>query len=160
MSQVVFTKVVKRLLNVFGPPSVPDPDALYEEFGKALKGFSESILDEAIDRVMREHVYASWPSLGECVKHCRNVAYERSPRSAPEHQKLSEDLDKPSVDEATAKQLMASFNSSLLVGNSFDAIVDRCPIGGTVDVSAPWGMEVTDKDGKIVPIRKRKGEAA
>lgn len=160
MSQVVFTKVIKRLLNVFGPPSVPDPDALYEEFGKALKGFSEPILDEAIDRVMREHIYASWPSLGECVKHCRNVAYERSPRIAPEHQKLEPDLDKAPVDEATAKQLMASFNSCISFGNDFAAIQARCPIGGTIDVSAPWGQEVTDRNGNVVPIRKRRGKAA
>lgn len=160
MSQIVFTRVIKRLMNVFGAPNVPDPDALYNEFGKALKGFSESILDEAIDRVMREHVYASWPSLGECVKHCRNVAHERSPRTAPEHQRLSDDIDKPAVDEATAKHLMASFNSSLLVGNSFEAIVDRCPVGGTVDVSAPWGMEVTDRKGNIIPIRQKRERAA
>lgn len=153
-------RIVSRFVTMYGDPKTDNLEAYFDEYAKALHGFSSEVLELAGDRILRNHAYRSWPTIGECVKICREAAAILDPKSAPEHQKLSPDIDKPPVDEGTAKQLMASFNSSRLIGNCFEAIVDRCPLGGTVDVSAPWGQEVTDRNGNVVPIRQKKGKVA
>lgn len=162
MSEVVFKKVVKRLLNVFGPPTNGDPEDVFAEFDKAFRGYTADVLEAAIDRVMKEHVYASWPTVGEVMAAVQAVLAARGTGRAPEHVKfsvVSSRADKAPVDPAEAIRLMSSFTKSIEANNDFPAIIERCPIGGNVDMRRPWGEEVHDRNGKIVPIRKRKGAA-
>lgn len=149
--------VISRIMTVYGVPTAPDPDALYREFVLALDGFSDKVLEAGISRVLRTHEYPTWPVLGEIVSACRAVAYELTPRDKPE---VAPVLAKEHVGPERVQELISSFAKSLTDRNSFEDIKARCPIGGRIDVSAPWGQEVTDKDGNIVPIRQGRGKAA
>lgn len=159
MSQIVVTKVIKRLANVFGPPNVSEPDEFFAEYQKAFAGYSADVLQSAVDRVMKEHVYASWPTVGEVMAAVQAVLSARSTGSAPEHIKFSAlgpEPGKKYVDPERLKELISSFSASLEANNDFPAIYARCPIKGTINVSSPWGEEVRDKHGNIVPIREKK----
>lgn len=160
MSQDIFAKVILRLTNTYGAPNVPDPEALSAEFCKALKGYNPSYLEAALDKIIRSRTFPGWPTVGEVVAEVAAVAASRT--KAPEHVKfnLEPPAEKKYVDPSRVKDLMAGFQKALTGNNSFEAIIERTPIGGTADVDAPWGMEVTDKDGRIVPIRQKKGNAA
>lgn len=158
MSQVVFTKVIKRLMNVFGAPNSPDQNAFFDEFDKALRGYTADVLEAAVDRVMKVHVFASWPTVGEVTEAVQSVLAARGGPRAPEHVKFSALEPEPGkkyVDPQRVKDLVASFAAKLEENNDFPAIQARCPIGGTIDVSKPWGEEVTDKNGNVVPIKKK-----
>lgn len=79
MNQTVYTHVIRRFLTVYGAPKVPAPDELFAEFSKALKDFSSAIIEPAIDRVIADHAYPTWPTVGEVVKAARAQA-ERNHR--------------------------------------------------------------------------------
>ena len=74
MNQTVYTHVIRRFLTVYGAPKVPAPDELFAEFSKALKDFSGAIIEPAIDRVIADHAYPTWPTVGEVVKAVRAQA--------------------------------------------------------------------------------------
>lgn len=159
MSQIVVSKIIKRLGNVFGAPNCADPEEFFAEYQKAFTGYSADVLQSAVDRVMKEHVYASWPTVGEVMAAVQAVLAARSTGHAPEHVKFSAlgpEPGKKYVNPERLKELMSSFSASFEANNDFPAIMARCPIKGKINVSAPWGEEVTDKDGNIVPIREKK----
>lgn len=160
MSQAVYAKVIKRLSNVYGAPNTADQESFYDEFCKALKGYSEALLEKAIDTVVKERTFPGWPVVGEVVEAVNRVARTNS-GPPPEHVKFAREAEtgKKYVDPARVKELTASFTGSLNSNNDFAAIVQRTPIGGQCDVSEPWGEEVTDRDGVIVPIRERRKNA-
>lgn len=159
MKDDVYAKMLSRFITVYGEPKTDDPVAFLEEYARAIDGFDSVIIEEAATRVMRTHEYPTWPTLGEIIGACRMVAYERDP---PRVEPLNSE-PKPVKDPVAPErlqELLSSFSKSLSDRNAFEDIVARCPIGGKVNVSAPWGEEVTDRNGNIVPIRKRRGEAA
>lgn len=155
----VFPAMLDRFLTVYGRPKSDNPAGFIDEYAKALSGFSEAILDKAASRIMSAHEYPTWPALGECVKICREIAWELNPPPKPEPAPV---LEKKHVGPDRIKELLLQTMGQGLNGdNDFLAIAARCPIGGTIDVDAPWGREVKDRKGNIVPIReKRKGWAA
>jgi hypothetical protein len=154
----VFPNMLDRFLTVYGHPKSDNPAAFIEEYAKALSGFSAVILEKAAARIMSSHEYPTWPALGECVRNCREVAWELNPPEKPAPQPA---FEKKHVGSDRVKALLRDAMGQGLNGdNDFEAIVARCPRGGSVNVGAPWGEEVRDKDGNIVPIRKRAGRAA
>jgi hypothetical protein len=158
MSQIVFAKVIRRLTNVYGAPNVPDQDMLYDEFCKALRGFSDPVLDLALDRVIRDRTFPTWPTVGEVVATAREAAAILTPKPKPEPDQV---FQKKYVGPDRVKALLdGAMGQGLYGGNDYVAIAARCPIGGAVDVDAPWGEEVKDRNGNVVPIRQRKGRAA
>lgn len=162
MTQAVFQKVIRRLSRTYGAPTNGDPEAITEEFCKALGGYSESLLERAMDRVIRERTFPGWPTVGEVVDALEHVAALKTVK-APEHVKftLEPDPNARYVDPDKVKTIVANSLASLHANNDFNAIQARCPPGGTIDILAPWGEEVRDRNGKVVPIReKRKGWAA
>ena len=162
MSQAVFQKVIRRLSRTYGAPTNGDPEAITEEFCKALAGYSESLLERGMDRVIRERTFPGWPTVGEVIDAIEYVAAVKTVK-APEHEKFSLEPDPEAkyVDREKVRRLVTGCLSFLDSNNDFSAIQARCPPGGTIDVRAPWGEEVRDCHGNIVPIReKRKGWAA
>lgn len=155
----VFPAMIDRFLTVYGRPKSDNPSGFIDEYAKALSGFSAVILDKAASRIMSTHEYPTWPALGECVKICREIAWELNPPPKPEPVPV---LEKKHVGPDRISALLKEAMGQGLAGdNDFEAIVARCPRGGKIDVSAPWGQEVTDRHGNIVPIReRRKGWAA
>jgi len=158
MSQMVFTKVIRRLSTNYGMPNVPDRDALYDEFCKALTGYAEPVLDLALDRIIKTRTFPTWPTVGEVVTAARDAAGVLAPRPKPE---LVPAIEKKHVGPERIKELLKQTVGQGLNGdNDFEAIVARCPRGGSIKIDTAWGEEVKDSNGKVVPIRVRRGRAA
>lgn len=143
--------LLDRFTTMYGEPKTDDVAGYVETYANALEGFNAAILDAAILRIIRNHTYPSWPTVGECVKVCRQVASELyPPKIVPDPPPAAKDP----VDAKIAKLLKDSALRALTARNSFEDIRRRCPIGGTIVVDAPWGGEVRDAQGNIVPIRE------
>ncbi len=159
MNHDVVNKVIRRLVIAYGEPQIENPDDLFEEFSKALAGTRGDILTKGVDLVIRERVFPGWPTVGEVVKACRSVAQENA---RPEIEKPVEHREPSPEERERVSTLLRSVMKTLDAGNSFAEIRRRCPMdkGATIDVSAPWGEEVRDGRGNIVPIQKRREAAA
>lgn len=70
--------LTRRFLNLYGSPDAVDPAAFVAEYGKALRGTDASILEEASDRVVKQHKYRNWPTVGECTDMVNVVAEQRA----------------------------------------------------------------------------------
>ncbi len=146
-------KLVQRLCLMYGPPETENIDAWFAEMDRLLKGYREDILDKAADLIFRTHKRVGFPPLSIIVTACTDVA-----EGMESFKKLKpEDYRKKLVDPAEAKALLARFSKSMEEKNTFGDIIARTPrqTGSTVDLTRPWGEEVHDRDGNIVPIRKR-----
>ena len=151
MSQVVFANVIRRFTTMYGAPNVLDKDAFFDEFCKALRGYSPEILDKATTLVIAGHVYPSWPTVGELVKAARSCA-EDMRQPAPTKPEVWPPPTPEQKARADAQQRQMTLSA---VGNTFVDIQRRCPRDGSINVAAPWGEEVRDRGGNIIPIRKR-----
>jgi hypothetical protein len=158
MKQDIYDLMLSRFITIYGDPKTDNAEAFLDEFASALEGFSPEIVSKAANKILRTHEYPTWPSLGECVKSCREVAWELNPPTKPEPARA---IKKKHVGQDRVQALLKQAMGQGLNGdNDFEAIIARCPRGGSVDVSAPWGEEVRDRNGNVVPIRQRKGRAA
>lgn len=70
VNQCVFV----RFRALYGEPNSPDPDLFLDLYEEALGGYSDEILDAAVQVVIAEHDYNTWPKPGTVVKACKNVA--------------------------------------------------------------------------------------
>lgn len=148
------TDILQRFLTLYGEPKTDDPKLFFAEYRKALKGFDPRVLDRASDIVIKAHRYASWPTLGTVIEAAEHVAADMF-RSRPEQELRKDDLPPVTDEERTRADAIVKQLFSLTHGNTFENIKARCPAGGTINVSAPWGEEVRDARGNIVPIRRR-----
>jgi hypothetical protein len=148
------TKAIRRLLAVYGEPKTDETEILFEEFAKALTGFRADILAKGVDAVIKDRAFSNWPTVGEVVQACRDASEAMADRYEPQKQVYRKSDPVP---EAVARALLEGFNKTMTAGNAFADIVARMPreAGATIDVSRPWGEEVHDAWGNIVPIRKR-----
>lgn len=64
----VLQAVVARFVTIFGEPKSDNPEALYSEYVRALKGFSVGVLEPAVDEVIKHHTFPTWPTPGEVYK--------------------------------------------------------------------------------------------
>ena len=146
-------KLVSRMCIMFGAPETDDPQAWFAEMDRLLKGYREDILEKAGDLILRTNRTGRFPTVSMFVTACEDAA-----EGFASFKKLKpEDFRKPIVDQEVAVELLNRFNTSMNCGNSFADILARCPRskGSTIDMSRPWGEEVHDPRGNIVPIRKR-----
>jgi hypothetical protein len=68
-------KMIKRLTVVCGKPESIDVPAYLAEFTKIVgKNWSDEVLDEATDTVLKARTYPGWPTPGECRKACEEAA--------------------------------------------------------------------------------------
>lgn len=72
MSAQPHVRLVERLMNVFGEPKTDSPAAYMEEFGKAVKGYSAEILEQAGDEVIKSCTF--WPRPAEIVQKAEAIA--------------------------------------------------------------------------------------
>lgn len=159
------TKAIRRLLAVYGTPKTDEPDILFEEFTKALSGFRTDILAKGVDRVIKDRAFSTWPTVGEVVKACRDVCDEMADSQAPVQQDYPK---REPVAPEVARALMQGFAKSMDAKNTFNDIKLRYELWHRthgckvfIDVSKPWGEEVWDEYGRIVPIGwPKEGKAA
>lgn len=164
MNADVLNKVIRRFAAAYGEPQVEEPAELFAEFSKALAGNRADLLTKGVDTVIKERVFPGWPTVGEVVKAVRDASEEMASRFVPEQPKYT---NKDPVPPVIAKALLEGFNKTMLAGNAFADIQARANawgrfhnIGVTITVSAPWGEEVVDANGQIVPIGWKPGKAA
>jgi hypothetical protein len=62
-------RVMNRLVTVFGEPRTPDVQGFFEEFARALNGYSPEALEAACNRVIETCTY--WPKPAEMLEHLR-----------------------------------------------------------------------------------------
>ncbi len=97
--------VLDRFQKLYGDPKRSDMEAFFEEYEIALMGWNEDVLRRAVDIVVREHEYPSWPMPGAVHKACERVAPTRqvTPNYPdPERVHLT-DQQHAAMDEAYAK---------------------------------------------------------
>jgi hypothetical protein len=74
MSQVVFQNVIRRFLTVYGAPNTHDEAAYFDEYIRALSKVSESLLKSAVDEIIDNRTFSSWPTVGEIRNTVNSVA--------------------------------------------------------------------------------------
>lgn len=66
-------RMLARLGVIYGQPDSPDPVAYLEEMSRMLSRYSESVLDQAADLVLKTHRGRNWPTPAECIRACEDV---------------------------------------------------------------------------------------
>jgi len=158
------TKSIRRLLAVYGTPKTDEPEILFDEMSKALSGFRTDILTKGVDRIIKDRSFSTWPTVGEVVKACRDACDEMGDRYAVERPNYQR---REPVPPEVAKALLQGFAKTMEAKNTFKDIKLRYDLWHRkhgcrvfLDVSKPWGEEVWDERGRIVPIGWPKAEAA
>jgi hypothetical protein len=57
--------VIERFTNLFGEPKTPNPVGFIAEYEHALSGYSAGLLRRAVDSVIAEHRFSTWPTIGK-----------------------------------------------------------------------------------------------
>ncbi|MEY2961356.1 MAG: hypothetical protein RLZ60_1186 [Pseudomonadota bacterium] len=74
--------VFERFTNIYGEPKhTPNPEAFFEEYERALSGYSDALLRRAIDLVIAEHAFTTWPTIGKICKAIEKAAPPPAPLS-------------------------------------------------------------------------------
>lgn len=66
---------IERLLTMFGEPRTPNPERFLAEYAKALTGIEATILETAVDRVMKTATF--WPKPAEILEEVNRVAADK-----------------------------------------------------------------------------------
>lgn len=61
------SKFMKRMVLVYGAPDTDEPEAFVGEYIRLLKGYSDEVLDAALDRLLKTRKFRTWPSIADCV---------------------------------------------------------------------------------------------
>jgi hypothetical protein len=77
-------RMLTRFAGLYGEPKTDDPTAFAAEYRQVLKGFTDTILADTADRVIRDQVYRAWPTPGECYRAANAIAAVRRPRPQPD----------------------------------------------------------------------------
>lgn len=108
---IVDEMVFKRFTILYGDPKTSDVESFFAEYETALKGYSEHILTEAVNRVIKANEFRSWPMPGEICKAASEIGaaisrYARQTYVAPAEPALPLP-DPESIDRV--KALVAQF---------------------------------------------------
>lgn len=110
--------VIARFTATYGEPNTSDPEAFMAEYSRALGGFPSPILERAIDRVIDEHEFNSWPKVGTCVKACRRLTPEPV-IEFPKH--MDEPLPQRTAEQkAMARKIADQFRATVGRNNFID----------------------------------------
>lgn len=82
MADMIDRLVKARFLNLYGAPNAIDPKAFVGEYRRALGSVAEHLLKAAIDRAIDNHVYPTWPTVGECKQALHSVCEEHAAEAA------------------------------------------------------------------------------
>ena len=106
--------VIDRFLMLYGTPNTDNVDGFFREYIRALSGFPADVLDRGISRVIEEHEFASWPTVGTCVKACRRLI----PEPVPQFPKDDRDLPPPTPEaKARCRALAAELRATVGLQN-------------------------------------------
>lgn len=62
--------MLQRFALLYGAPKTDDQAAYFAEYRRALSTYSDAILQQAADAVIRGRRARAWPTIGDCVKAC------------------------------------------------------------------------------------------
>lgn len=86
MNQNVQKLMLSRFIALYGAPASEDLEMFYEEYHKALKGFTVDALQHGADKVIAHHRFQSWPTVGECYACCESYKPPRRPETREEYE--------------------------------------------------------------------------
>ena len=86
MNQNVQKLMLSRFIALYGAPVSEDLEMFYEEYHKALKGFTVEALQHGADKVISHHRFQSWPTVGECYASCESYKPPRRAESRDEYE--------------------------------------------------------------------------
>ncbi len=69
---------VNRFINHYGFVDITNPKGLVDDYVAALTGTDVDVLRAASDRLLKEHQFRNWPTLGECRIAIDKAALERT----------------------------------------------------------------------------------
>ena len=73
---------LERLSTVYGKPETDDVGAFLAEYAKALKDFHPDTMDRAIDRMLRERKFRTWPTIGDLRRYAIEALEASNARSS------------------------------------------------------------------------------
>lgn len=68
--------VFQRFITLYGSPETADLPKFLAEYTKALGKADPLRLEKAVDRIVSNHSYRSWPTVGECAAALRQVTLD------------------------------------------------------------------------------------
>lgn len=88
----VLQAVVSRFVTLYGEPRTDSAEALYSEYVRALKDFDQEALEAAVDEIIKQHTFPTWPTPGEVYKQAlteaaKLYAKRKKPEPSPEPMK-------------------------------------------------------------------------
>lgn len=147
------SQFMKRMILVYGAPDTDDPDAFVGEYIRLLKGYSEDVLDAALDRLLKTRKFRTWPTIADCVSAAedesaaRAVANKQKPKRT-EFKKEADEILKTPLGAKAAHEgwVLGLYDHVYRKGsrpNSYEIadmienakFVDRCA-AGSVDMGA------------------------
>ena len=79
------TLIIDRFLTLYGEPNTDDLEAFFAEYRKALGGVRRDILARLSDRVVWNHKFPTWPTVGNCLTILEKLRIsEMAPPAFPE----------------------------------------------------------------------------
>jgi hypothetical protein len=103
--------VIKRFTTHFGPPATSDPRGLVADYRRELGSIPRDILMAAIDLVVRQHKFRSWPTIAEVLDAVAKVKFDRERHNEWRAQQtyIHEDLPTRSPEEKARVAALAAF---------------------------------------------------
>lgn len=103
--------VFERFTNLYGEPKhTPNPEAFFEEYERALGPYSDKLLEKAVELVIAEHTYTTWPTIGRICKALERVTppprpadTSRDDRALPPPSPIAKENVRRLVEEAKAE---------------------------------------------------------
>lgn len=153
---------LRRLAAVYGDPQTEFKGELIAEFKAALAPYRADILTKAIDRVIRERAFPTWPTVGEVVKACREVSDEMADRNFSQPSPV---YDKPPVSQEQAAKLMGYARHFMDPRRAYPALMDSARAwarhhGCKVTVDVDQDPPMWDEHGRTIPFGWKIGDAA
>ena len=73
MSAEAAEAAIAKLELLYGQPKTDKPSAWVAEYRLALCEFHDDAIRAGIDELLRTRLMRGWPTIGECVKACRDA---------------------------------------------------------------------------------------
>ena len=105
--------IIDRFLTTYGAPDTENVEGFFGEYKRALGGVRRDVLSKLSDRIVWQHVYPTWPTVGRCLTELRSLNAEMHGRT-PEQPQERWTRKVPSADErARVAALTRDFRANM-----------------------------------------------
>lgn len=116
--------VADRFVALYGPPQTTNPALYYAEWSRVFDGMDAEILSAAVDRLVKQHKFAAWPTIGELTAAVEAVREEIEARRAERRLRLAPPREHQPTDRerARAAKVMVELRR-FIRGNTYDDLL-------------------------------------